>query len=265
MNSMTLSAKIERIIRTRPGVLGEEIREEYGLTSYRFNRALRVVGRELTEETVVHSEEHGVWIVRVVPGRCQGVEWKGAQNGGYHQCDRAGAFDDGCCFDHSVSENPDMVHFVRKIGYLSGPGEPDAFVLSRLNQVILEGLMAALTAIEPWTAKDTGNKTRLFAMLSHAAALIRWKERMRRLHREEGIPPELRDRHRTASMTPYAFTLRKHFAILEVPSDAAKEEIVAAWKRLAKKYHPDVEHGDGDKMKAINLAKERIFALKRWD
>ena len=46
--------------------------------------------------------------------------------------------------------------------------------------------------------------------------------------------------------------------------DTAKYHYLA-WKRLAKRCHPDREGGDEEKMKAVNLAKERIFRLRRWD
>ncbi len=51
---------------------------------------------------------------------------------------------------------------------------------------------------------------------------------------------------------------RDYYAILEVPRDANEEQIKDAYRKMAKKYHPDVSPGDADKMKDINVAYETL-------
>jgi hypothetical protein len=47
-------------------------------------------------------------------------------------------------------------------------------------------------------------------------------------------------------------------AVLFVTSDAPKQVIEAAYKALARLYHPDVPGGDNAKMERLNVAYERI-------
>ena len=51
------------------------------------------------------------------------------------------------------------------------------------------------------------------------------------------------------------------YQVLGVPSTASADEVKAAYRRLAKKYHPDVNHGSPEaeqKMKEINEAYDMI-------
>lgn len=43
-----------------------------------------------------------------------------------------------------------------------------------------------------------------------------------------------------------------HYKILQVKSDATEKEIVSAYRRLAKKYHPDVKGGNAAKFEQIH-------------
>ena len=79
------------------------------------------------------------------------------------------------------------------------------------------------------------------------------------------IPPEFFERHRRSSGNTFDYALKKHFLVLEVASDATRQQVLNAWRRLARRHHPDAAGGDEERMKAINLAKERIFRIKRWD
>jgi hypothetical protein len=49
-----------------------------------------------------------------------------------------------------------------------------------------------------------------------------------------------------------------HYKILQVKKDATETEIVSAYRRLAKKYHPDVKGGDAVKFEQIH---ESYFVL----
>ena len=48
------------------------------------------------------------------------------------------------------------------------------------------------------------------------------------------------------------------FKMLGLPADAGRDEIKAAFRRLAKKYHPDVTGDSGDKFRRILLAYEHL-------
>jgi DnaJ-domain-containing protein 1 len=147
-----------------------------------------------------------------------------------------------------------------------GPAEPSSRSLSLLTLLELEELVLTLQRIAPMSRKDQGTKRKLLSMLVAARATRRWKEEMwRRRMEERRIPPEFEERHRRSSINTYEYSLKKHFVVLEVMETASREEVLKAWRRLARRYHPDAEGGDEEMMKTVNLAKERIFRLRRWD
>jgi hypothetical protein len=49
-----------------------------------------------------------------------------------------------------------------------------------------------------------------------------------------------------------------HYKILQVKKDAAEKEIISAYRKLAKKYHPDVKGGNAAKFQQIH---ESYFIL----
>ena len=56
------------------------------------------------------------------------------------------------------------------------------------------------------------------------------------------------------------------FAVLGVPSSATEDEIKSAYRRLAKKYHPDLNPGDKtaeEKMREINEAYTRALQIRK--
>jgi len=137
--------------------------------------------------------------------------------------------------------------------------------VSELGLTALEELQSALHAIEPCTEAERGAKRRYTAVFETARAILRWKEQRRRMVLQDSVPRELFRRHRESSANPFEFALRKHFALLEVSSASTRKEVLRAWRKLARRFHPDTRGGDEEMMKAINLAKEKIFRLRRWD
>jgi DnaJ-domain-containing protein 1 len=85
------------------------------------------------------------------------------------------------------------------------------------------------------------------------------------LGEQDWLPPEFAARHRQSSINPFEYGLKKHFDTLGISSEAKRDDVLKAWRRLARKYHPDAKRGSEEKMKAINLAKERIFRIRKWD
>ncbi len=158
-----------------------------------------------------------------------------------------------------------MTALERRLRSVSGPADPSAYLLGQLPLVVVEELHQALKGISPLTLRDRRRKERFLAMLRSAEAFLRWKEAMRSRERDQWIPPEFGERHRASSGNLYEFSLKKYFIVLEVSTEATKEEVPKAWRRLSLLYHPDTRDGDEEKMKLINVAKERIFRTRGWD
>jgi hypothetical protein len=263
---MEASCQALGIIREEPGISCQDLAERFHVSRYRLKRILRKLERSLDGQVLVRDDGHGVWIVDVDSSLCRGVVWQNAGNGRYRQCSKTPEFPDGCCAEHSQWENLELVAFERELCYLAGPGKLSAFSLGHLGLTRLTELESRLKAVEPRTGRDKETKTALGTMLRAALVFIRWKRAFGRGRMgDEQMPFEFFRRHRRSSVNPFEFSLRKHFAILEVPEDSTREAVLRAWKRLAKRYHPDREAGDEEKMKALNLAKEKIFRLRRWD
>ena len=56
------------------------------------------------------------------------------------------------------------------------------------------------------------------------------------------------------------------FAVLGIPSSASEDEIKSAYRKLAKKYHPDLNPGDKtaeEKMREVNEAYTRALQIKK--
>jgi DnaJ-domain-containing protein 1 len=262
---MKLDRTVLDIILDRPGTSRQALCRMFDLSDYRLNRVFRHIERELTGRTIAHDKANGVWVVPIEENRCSGLDWVGADAGGYVQCSGSPEFPDGRCFNHSRYESPEMVAFGRRLAYLSGPTEPTPQALCELTLTVLEELLASLMQIEPMTQQDVTNKARWLTLLKAALATMRWKDLMRRRRMERRIPFEFEARHRMSSGNTYEYSLKKYFVLLEVPTEATKEQVLKAWKKLARQHHPDAEGGDEERMKAINAAKERIFRLRRWD
>ncbi|HMK35520.1 MAG TPA: DnaJ domain-containing protein [Desulfomonilaceae bacterium] len=262
---MELHERVLQAILEQPGTQKKNLSGMFDLSDYRLNRVLRIIERGLSGRTVVQDKINGVWIVETDPERCGGMVWIECGERGYRQCEAVPAFRDGCCYVHSQCENPEIVAFRRKLEYLVGPVEPTAYYVSQLTMTEVEQLSARLNLITPLTRRDELAKSRFVKMIASALLLRKWKDEMRRSEDEDRIPPEFFSRHRRSSVNIFEYSLKKHFVVLEVPVEASREEVLSAWRKLARKYHPDLLNGDEDRMKAINLAKEKIFRLKRWD
>lgn len=262
---MNLNEQVRKAVERSPGRSKHGLRQKFGLSEYRLKRVFRHINRGLKGCRLVHHDAYGVWIVDVDPARCAGMEWVGIEEGGFRQCQRAPRFDDGCCYEHSQCESPEMVAFKRKLAALAGPGEPSVYVLSQLTMRVIEDLMSDLKVISPMTRRDRLDRERLTRMLATALATLVWKAKLRERRSGPWMDPELFRRHRESSVSPFEYSLRGHFAVLEVSPKATREEVVKAWRRLARRYHPDSQEGDEERMKVINLAKERIFRIRKWD
>jgi DnaJ-domain-containing protein 1 len=255
------------VILEEAGMSRRVLADRFNLTDYRLRRVFRHLERDLHGMNIVDDDVNGVWIVAVNPDRCKGVEWRGRDAGGYVQCSSPPAFLDGCCYVHSSCETPEMTAFETKLRCIAGPCEPTAYHLSRLTMTVVLELTESLKRIAPITLRERQRKTRLLEQLLSATAFLRWKEMMSARHDDERwIPPEFAERHRRSSGNSFEFVLRKHFVVLEISPDSTRDDVLKAWRKLARRYHPDLQAGgDEERMKIINLAKDRIFSIRGWD
>jgi DnaJ-domain-containing protein 1 len=262
---MEMYDQILQLIVDQPGASTERLCRVFHLTEYRLKRVFRHIEADLRGKTIVHDTDHGVWIVEVDPERCLGINWASNHGGGYVQCEREPEFPDGRCWRHSGWENAEMVAFERQLGYLAGPCEANPYTLSQLTIEQVEKLIKTLNLIAPTTFMQQERKKIFMAILLPALAILRWKDQMRRRRMGQRIPPEFAERHRRSSINIFEFSLKRHFQALELSSDSTKEQVLKAWRKLARRYHPDTLDGDEERMKAINLAKEEIFRIRGWD
>jgi DnaJ-domain-containing protein 1 len=263
---MDVPKAILELILDQPGTPRETLCRLFDLTDYRLSRVFRHIERDLAKRTLVHHKENGCWIIDIDASRCSGTEWLGLGSGGYVQCSRAPKFPDGCCYEHTQYENPEMVAFQRLLSCLVGPAEPTSHSLCQLSLHRVEELLTTLEQVAPASRKDEVTKRKLLAMMSAARAALRWRDEMRRRRTEERrIPPEFEERHRRSSINTYEYSIKKLFIVLEVSESASREDVLKAWRKMARRYHPDAEGGDEEMMKTINLAKEKIFRIRRWD
>jgi hypothetical protein len=260
-----LRQEILKIVMDEPGRSLQYLCARFDLTQYRLKRVFRHLEREFSGKTLIHDSENGVWIVTVDQGKCLGMEWVGTPAGGYVQCSLGPDFPDGRCWRHSQCENSELTALERRLYYLVGPCEPTTLTVGQLSLTIVEELLANLRGIVPTTFNDRQRKQRLLKALLSGQAFLKWKDAMRRRRTEPKLPPEFAERHRRSSGNSFEFGLKEHFVVLETPPDSTKEQVLKAWRRLARRYHPDTSEGDEEKMKSINRAKDRIFRIRRWD
>lgn len=260
--------QIMEFIQSRPGTCISAICRNFGLSEYRLNRAMRKLEREFHGISFVSSREHGVWFLELDPCKCLGLEWSGAGSGGFFQCKSAPDFSDGRCYEHSTVQSPEMISFGRKLSYCIGPMDPNPGNIMALGMTTLEELRGILMRISPLTKLECEFRADLLRMFNSAYYTLKLKERIRN-HRPTDFRwnPEFEARHRASSVNPFEYSLRKLFSLLGIASDASRDETLKAWKKLARVYHPDASGngGDEEKMKELNMAKDRIFRIRRWD
>lgn len=265
---MDVEETILGLIRERPGIAKDVLAKAFCLSDYRLNRVFRHINRNLNLRSIEKDPENGLWVVDINPERCLGYEWLGADSGGLQQCSQAPAFNDGRCYKHSEVESTELTAFKRRLAHLLGPCDPNPRYVTQLSLFVVEELFQTLRRISPITQKDFDERMKLLKVIISSRAWLRWKEQMRKRGTEKRVPPEFEHRHRASSVNTFEFSIRKYFAVLEISPDATKEETLKAWKRLARIHHSDAgtqTGGDGEKMKEINFAKDRIFRLRRWD
>jgi DnaJ-domain-containing protein 1 len=78
--------------------------------------------------------------------------------------------------------------------------------------------------------------------------------------RPEPPPPEPPPRARPPRVPTREAELRQWYANLELPYGAGADEVRAAYRRLMRRYHPDLHHGDEA---AQRVATELSQALRR--
>ncbi len=260
--------QIMKFIQSRPGTCKTGICNNFGLSEYRLNRAFRNLSREFGDITFVSSHEHGVYCVELDPCRCSGLDWSDGASKGFFQCQNPPKFSDGRCYEHSHVQSSEMAAFGRKLSYCLGPAEPNARNILSLGMTLIEEFREILTAISPLTKLEFESRSSLMDMFNSAYATLKLRERLKD-QRTEGFHwrSEFESRHRASSVNPFEYSLRKLFSLLGIASDSSKEETLRAWKKLARIYHPDTsgDGGDEEKMKELNMAKDRIFRIRRWD
>jgi hypothetical protein len=260
---MPKTRMIERI-RERPGQSREELGAYFGIPVPRLGRLLRQAARDvLAPGSALHIGEHGIWVIDLDRTRCAGVDWV-EESGAYVQCPASPCYSDGRCYAHSSEPNAEFIAFEREMGYLLGPGRPNVIDTAQLGRSRIEELEERLSSIPTHTHKDVEAKARWERVIRGALGFIAWKKKGSS-RQAERISPEFLRRHRESSVNPFEFTLRKCFAVLETTPEAARDEVLNAWRRLAKRHHPDRTGGDDALMKALNEAKDRIFRLRGWD
>jgi hypothetical protein len=263
---MTVQKKILELILRHPGTSKQKLSKDFDLSAYRLHRVFRQIERDLVDSVLIHHQENGVWIVKLDREKCLGMDWWDTSDGCcYRQCEKSPRFPDNRCYEHSDWESPEMVAFKRRLDFLVRPCEPSPFLLGQLTLTIIDDMIDRIRRISPETLKDEKNGQRFYSMLKSAKAVLKWKDMMRRRRTEQRIPPEFFERHRTAPGRRPDFGLKRFFLILEVAPNSTREEVIKAWRKLARQHHPDAEGGDEEKMKEVNDAKDRIFRIKRWD
>ncbi len=262
---MNVRQAILEAIRKEPGITAAALGRMSELSDSRVRRLLRRLNLELSGECLVRDEAGQIWIMEVNEARCLGAIWVGAEAGGVVQCSAEPMFPDGRCSEHSMYESAEILTFSRELAYRCGLCNPRPPQVCQLGRETLRELSEALNAITPLTLGDRLEKDRLHNILRAAEALLAWKENMRSGVREEWIPHELYERHKRSSGNPFEFGIRKHFAVLEVTPEATREEVLSAWRKLARRHHPDTTDGDEEMMKKVNLARDRIFRIRRWE
>ena len=54
---------------------------------------------------------------------------------------------------------------------------------------------------------------------------------------------------------------RDYYEILGVQKGASDDEIKKAYRKLSKKYHPDINNGDDEKMKELNHYRDVLMKI----
>ena len=259
-----LKEQILNVLVENRGPSRESLREAFRLNDYRLRKVLLHIEQDLTGKVVISDRENGVWIVPVDTDKCLGMVWLGREEGGYRQCEQAPCFADRRCYEHSEYQNPEMVAFLQYVRYLAGPAKPTAYTLLSLGMVRVEELLDRILGIVPAGKKDRLEREQYVKMLRAAYATLKWRALRSGASQQAEIPFEMWERHRRSSINPFEFSLRKYFETLGIPVESTRDQVVKAWKKLCRLYHPDLERGDEEQMKRINLAKDRIFRIRRW-